>query len=81
MSVVLESRFLPETNRDKITHNLDTLNIIILETLFQYLEYHFSPNNCRSNPPEVFFGKGVLKLCSKFTGQHQYQSVISIKLI
>ena len=24
----------------------------------------------RSSPPEVFLGKGVLKICSKFTGKH-----------
>ena len=24
----------------------------------------------RSSPPEVFLGKGVLKVCSKFTGEH-----------
>ena len=29
----------------------------------------------------MFLGKNVLKICSKFTGEHQYQSVISIKLI
>ena len=34
----------------------------------------------RSSPPEVFFGKGVLKIWSKFTGEHPYRSVISIKL-
>ena len=34
----------------------------------------------RSSPPEVFLGKGVLTICSKFTGEHPYQSVISIKL-
>ena len=34
----------------------------------------------RSSPPEMFLGKGVLKICSKFTGEHQSQSVISIKL-
>ena len=28
----------------------------------------------------MFLGKGVLKLCSKFTVQHPYRSVISIKL-
>ena len=33
----------------------------------------------RSNPPDVFLGKGVLKICSKFTGEHPCQSVISIK--
>ena len=34
----------------------------------------------RISPPEVFLGKGVLKLCSKFTGEHSWRSVISIKL-
>ena len=28
----------------------------------------------------MFFGKGVLKICSKFTGEHPCRSVISIKL-
>ena len=36
---------------------------------------------CRSSPPEVFLGKGVLKICSKFTGEHPCRSVISIKLL
>ena len=34
----------------------------------------------RSSPPEVFLGKGLLKICSKFTGEHPCRSVISIKL-
>ena len=37
--------------------------------------------NCRSSPPEVFLGKDVLKICSKFTGEHPCRSVISIKLL
>ena len=28
----------------------------------------------------MFLGKGVLKICSKFTGENPDQSVISIKL-
>ena len=36
--------------------------------------------SCRSSHPEVFPGKGVLKIC-KFTGEHPYRSVISIKLL
>ena len=36
--------------------------------------------NCRSSHPEVFLTKGVLKICSKFTGEHPYRSAISIKL-
>ena len=34
----------------------------------------------RSSPTDVFLGKGVLKMCSKFTGVHSCQIVISIKL-
>ena len=34
----------------------------------------------RSIHPELFSRKGVLKICSKFTGEHPYRSVISIKL-
>ena len=34
----------------------------------------------RSSPPEVFLGKGVLKICSKFTGEHPGWKAISIKL-
>ena len=34
----------------------------------------------RSIPPEVFLQKRVLKICSKFTGEHPCRSAISIKL-
>ena len=33
----------------------------------------------RSSHPEVFLGKDVLKICSKFTGGHPCRSAISIK--
>ena len=35
----------------------------------------------RSSPSEVLLRKRVLKICSKFTGQHPRRSVISIKLL
>ena len=35
----------------------------------------------RSNHPKVFLGESVLKICSKFAGEHPYGSVISIKLL
>ena len=38
-------------------------------------------NDDRSSPPEAFLEKGVLKLYSKFTGEHPCRSVISIKLL
>ena len=34
----------------------------------------------RSSPPELFLEKDVLKIGSKFTGEHPCQSAISIKL-
>ena len=34
----------------------------------------------RSSHSEVFLGKVVLKICSKFTGEHPCQSAVSIKL-
>ena len=34
----------------------------------------------RSKPPEVFLRKGVLKMWSKFTGEHPCRSVTSVKL-
>ena len=34
--------------------------------------------NFRSIPPVVFLGKGALKICSKFTGEHPCRSAISI---
>ena len=34
----------------------------------------------KSSRPEMFLTKGVLRICSKFTGEHPCQSVTSIKL-
>ena len=41
----------------------------------------FIKRNYKSSPSEVFLRKSVLKICSKFTGEHPFRSVISIKLI
>ena len=32
--------------------------------------------SCKSSNPEVFLGKGVPKICSKFTGEHPCRGVI-----
>ena len=37
-------------------------------------------NTCRSSRPEVFLRKGVLKICSRFAGEHICRSAILIKL-
>ena len=34
----------------------------------------------QEQPSRGFLGKGVLKICSKFTGEHPCRSVVSIKL-
>ena len=34
----------------------------------------------RSSSPEVFLGKDVMNICSKFTGEHPCRTAISIKL-
>ena len=44
-------------------------------------DYGLSLTNSRSSHPEVFWRKSVLKICSKVTGEHPCQSVISIKLL
>ena len=35
----------------------------------------------RSSPTELFFEKGVLKICNKITVEHPCRSVTSIKLL
>ena len=42
---------------------------------------NFACEMTRSSRPEVFLKEGVLKKCSKFTGEHPCRSVISIKLL
>ena len=50
----------------------------------KYTHTHTHARRCfiryRSSHPDVFVGKGVLKICSKFTGKHPCRSVILIKL-
>ena len=41
--------------------------------IFVHLSLHII---YRSSRPEVFLRNGVLKICSKFTGEHPYRSVI-----
>ena len=42
------------------------------KTIFSHIE-----STSRSSHPEVFLEKGVLKICSKFTGEHPCRSVKS----
>ena len=49
--------------------------------LFLYGKIRVREIRIRGSHPEVFLGKSVLKICSKFTGEHPCRSVISIKLL
>ena len=51
------------------TNILDTMTVLMINDIFSF----------RNSHPGVFLGKGVLKICSKFTGEHPCQSAISIK--
>ena len=50
--------------------NLTLIHTLMIKKCYNYVRY-------RSNRPEVFLGKSVPKICSKFTEEHQ--SVISIE--
>ena len=50
-------------------------SFIVLIAFFSHHKIH------RSNHPEVFLVKGVLKICIKFIGEHPCRSAISIKLL
>ena len=45
-----------------------------------FIKYRQTLTLLRSSPSEVFLGKCVLKICSKFIGEHPYRSLVSIKL-
>ena len=53
--------------------------VYIICIYFQNIRYETKVN--RSSRPELFIGKGVLKICCKVTGEHTCQSAISIKLL
>ena len=54
--------------------------ILLCFTAFGSLEILHLTYFSRSSPSEVLLGKGVLKICSKFTGEQPCQSAVSIKL-
>ena len=53
---------------------------LIQKKIWAIIEWSKSKNksNDRSSHLEVFLGKGVLKICNKFTAEHHCHSVISI---
>ena len=63
-----------------ITCEGNIVRLFGIESLFIVIK-PMSQLNSRSSPPEVFLGKGVLKICNKFTGEHRCRIVISIKFL
>ena len=63
-----------------IFRNDEINNFLCLILNLKDLDENYDLWNSRSSPPEVFLGKGVLKICNRFTGEHPWRSAISIKL-
>ena len=71
----------------------DRFSFLKLLNIFDMTKNKFTLDSCnikqhswqsrisRSSHPEVYLEKGVLKICSKFTGEHPWRSMISIKLL
>ena len=79
-----------------IVKRLVSLSLIRRSAAFQKMKIFFNENidflqkllvigrsierNHRSSHPEMFLKKGVLKICSRFTGEQPCRSAFSIKL-
>ena len=64
-----------------LSNDTSDTNFVSLVT-FENRNISFLKSICsiiKSSHPEVFLGKGVLKICMKFTGEHPCRSAISIK--
>ena len=73
--------FLKKHVRNQIKSELVSVSGVCYMNKDKYLQVRLSVGLIMQNsPPEVLLGKGVLKICSKLTGEHPCRSVISIKL-
>ena len=71
---------LSKNNRPNlITRRQFPLFVHVFSLYDQYLTF-FLTTYCRSSRLEVFLKKGVLKICSKFTGEHPCRNFIEITL-
>ena len=72
--------FAEIVNSSKLLTIFSKSPILDMLLSYEYASEFFKKTMYRSSFPEVFLGKGVLKICFKFTGKHPCRSVISIKL-
>ena len=84
-SKILKKKYFPCVSGE-LNNSVLLLVSRLLRRLLMCSYYHYDVILCkkfwiiRTIHPEVFLGNCFLKLCSKFTGDHPCQSVISIKL-
>ena len=66
------------TLKQKIINITDLSKFLCLQFFFYYIENLWMLSvNFRSSRSELFLGKGVLKICSQFTGEHRCRSASS----
>ena len=55
-------------------------NVRFLSCEIRQFQVHITQDSLRSSPLEVLYGKNVLKICIKFTGEDPYQNVKQLYL-
>ena len=88
LNAIAHENRLKLTENNYISHTIHLKSMIFTCFLIKettgssgvIISYQRDSNNFRSSPSQVFFGKMVLKICSKFTGEHPCRGVISIEL-
>ena len=83
-SLCLEELIYWNNNRKKTFHETVCENLLHIKSWpleIWLLSGKWKPNEFGSSLPEVLLGKGVLKICKKFTGEYPCRSVILIKLL
>ena len=90
--IILKSKHVNMTSDSCVIENKKLMKINIKLMKLRKIKTKFMESVCcklrnynicatfRSSHPVVSLGKCVLKICSKFTGEHPCQSTISIKL-
>ena len=83
--ITLENDSVVEEMKTIERNSARSSSVSKIENSLKNSEKYFTKNypciKYRSSYPEVFLRKGVLKICSNFTGEHPCRSAISIKLL
>ena len=77
---MFETHFFPSKSHDHQRRIQDQVKHLRWSILWEYISDNTLLTLFRNSRSELFLGKGVLKICTKFTGEHPCRSVISIKL-